>query len=149
MIQRIQSIFLAFCAIIFILFLFLPLKEVVVDGIAAPLTALSGFNTKFSYTMTFSVVSGFVFLGIAASIATIMAYKQRYLQIRLCYIIASVSLICILLLDLTNSVNAHSSGEVLSISANCFLGGIIILALLAAFYIKKDINLLKSADRIR
>lgn len=149
MIQRIQSVFLAICAIFFILFLFLPLKQVVVDGITHPLTALSGFNTKFSYTATFSVVSGFIFLGIASSIATIMAFKQRYLQIRLCYVIAVISLTCILLLDLTHSVNAHSSGEVISVTANALLGATILLALLASVYIKKDINLLKRADRIR
>jgi len=149
MIQRIQTIFIILCAILFSLFLFLPLKEIHMEGANVALTALSGFNTQFSYTMSFSLVSGFVFLGIACSIGAIFAFKQRYLQIRLCYILIILAAACLLLIDLTHSVDAHSNAEVLSIPANAFLGGIIVFGALAIVYIKKDINLLKKADRIR
>lgn len=149
MIQRIQTIFLSLCAIIFVLFFFVPLKQVMVDGAAAPLTILSAFNSQFSYTATFSAVSGFIMIGIGASIVTILSYRQRYLQIRLCYIIIFLALTCLLLLDLTHSVNAYSSGEIISVTASVLLGACAVFAFLASVYIKKDINLLKRADRIR
>lgn len=149
MIQRIQTIFIVICAILFSLFLFLPLKEIAMDGTNIALTALSGFNSQFSYTMTFSLTSGFVFLGIACSIGAVFAFKQRYLQKRLCYIISIISAACLLLIDLTHSVEAHSSNEVVSLSANGFLVAILIFSILAVIYIEKDINLLKKADRIR
>ena len=44
MIQRIQSVFLAICAIIFILFIFMPLTQVMKEGTSIALTAISGFN---------------------------------------------------------------------------------------------------------
>lgn len=119
------------------------------DGTKVALTALSGFNSQFSYTMTFSMVSGFVFMGIACSIGALFTFKQRYLQIRLCYITLVLALASLLLIDFTHSVDAHSSGEMLSAPANAFLAAIIAFSILAVFYIKKDINLLKKADRIR
>lgn len=149
MIQRIQTIFLSLCAIIYILFFFVPLKQVVVDGVPIALTTLSGFNSTFSYTTSFSVVSSFILIGLLASITTIFLYRQRYLQIRLCYIIMVLALISILLLNFTNSVNAHSSGEVLFMPATILLAASVLSAFLAIVFIKKDINLLKRADRIR
>ncbi|MFO0357115.1 MAG: DUF4293 family protein [Sphingobacteriaceae bacterium] len=149
MIQRIQSIFLLICTILFSLFFFMPLKEVNKDGVIMPLTAFSSFNSNFSYTMTFSVVSGFIFLGFLCSLVTIFSYKQRYVQIRLSYIVIGLTIICALLINLTHSVTAYSSGEVISMTANAMFAGILIFAALAIVYIKKDINLLKKADRIR
>jgi len=149
MIQRIQSIFIAICIIIFILFLFLPLKEVMVDGLVHPLTALSAVNSKFSYTETFSAVCSFIFLNLVLSIAAVLCYRQRYLQIRLCYITIFFSALNLVLLNFTHSVNAHSSGEMISLSANVMLGATIVFMILAVVFIKKDINLLKRADRIR
>lgn len=149
MIQRIQSVFLLICTILFSLFFFMPLKEINKDGVIIPLTAVSSFNSVFSYTMTFSIVSGFVMLGFLCALVTIFSYKQRYVQIRLCYIVISLAVICALLINFTHSVTAYSSGEMISMSANAIFGGIILFAALAIIYIKKDINLLKKADRIR
>lgn len=149
MIQRIQSVFLLICTILFVLFFFLPLKDVNKDGVLIPLTAFSSFNSLFSYTISFSIVSGFIFLGLLCSLVAIFSYKQRYLQIRLSYIVIVLAVICALLINLTHSVTAYSSGEIISIPANIMFALIIIFGSLAIVYIKKDINLLKKADRIR
>jgi len=120
-----------------------------VDGLEHSLTALSALNSTFSYTETFSAVCSFVFLNLALSIAAVLCYRQRYLQIRLCYITIFFSALNIALLNFTYSVNANRSGEIISMSANIMLSIAIICMILAVVFIKKDINLLKRADRIR
>jgi hypothetical protein len=149
MIQRIQTVFLAICAIIFTLFCFLPLKQITVEGIPVSLTAMSGFTTKYSFNFTFSIVGGFNFIAIAAAIIAIFCYKQRYLQIRFCYILTFISIMFLALLNFTDSVLGYSSTEVVPLTTNILLGASLVFALLASVFIKKDINLLKKADRIR
>ncbi len=149
MIQRIQTVFLAICGIVFILFLFLPLKQITVEGNPVSLTALSGFNSKFSYTFTFSTVGGFNFIGIAAAVIGILCYRQRYLQIRFCYILAGISVLFICLLNFTDSVHGYSTSATVPMTTNIMCGASLICAILASIFIKKDINLLKKADRIR
>jgi hypothetical protein len=149
MIQRIQSVFLAVCAIIFILFTFMPLKQVAKDGVPTDLTAIAGFNKNFSYTMTFDTVSAFCFVAIAAAIIGIFCYRQRYLQIRFCYIVAGIAVLSLALLNFTDSTIGFARYESVPILTNILLVVALISAILASVFIKKDINLLKKADRIR
>jgi hypothetical protein len=149
MIQRIQTIFLLVCTIAYILLFFIPLKEVNDNMVHIPIKTLSAFNHTFSYTATFSIVSGFVFLGLGAAIAAIFSFKQRYLQIRLCYVLIFLALSSFALLHFTQSVEHFGSAEIKSWKAAGLFLSIALFALLASVYIKKDINLLKKANRIR
>lgn len=149
MIQRIQTIFLAICTVVYTFFFFIPLKSVNTDTGVKELFISSPFNNDFSYTATFSVVSGFIMIGIAASIAAIFSYRQRYLQMRLCLILMVISAVCTLLLAFTQSVEHYGSAEIRSVPAIIMLASTIVFALLAKIYIQKDIDLLKKADRIR
>jgi hypothetical protein len=149
MIQRIQSVFLALCAIIFFLFIFIPLKQVTKEGAPVNLTAIAGFNKNFSYTFTFDFVAAFCFIGIAAAVIAIFCYKQRYLQIRFCYIIAGITASALALLNFTNATEGYASFEKVPVLTNILLAVSLIFGILASVFIKKDINLLKKADRIR
>lgn len=149
MIQRIQTIFLAICAIVFILFLFIPVILVTVDGNPVSISAISGFTSKFSYSFTFSIVAGFDFIAIGASIIAILSYRQRYLQIRFCYIIAFIAVLFLALLNLTDLVDGYNSYTSVPFLTNILLVVVLICSILASIFIKKDINLLKKADRIR
>jgi len=149
MIQRIQSLFLAVCGIVFILFTFMPLKQVVKDGVTNDLTAIAGFNKNYSYTMSFDTMNAFCFIGIASAIVAILCYKQRYLQIRFCYILAGIAALGLLLLNFTNATVGFTSFEKTPLITNILLIVVLVCAILASIFIKKDINLLKKADRIR
>jgi hypothetical protein len=149
MIQRIQSIFLAICAVIFILFTFMPLKQVVKEGITKDLTAVSGFNKNFPYSVSFDTMVAFCFIGIAAAIIAILCYKQRYLQIRFCYILIGIGVLGLILLNATDATVGFSRFESVPMLTNILFALVIICALSASVFIKKDINLLKKADRIR
>jgi hypothetical protein len=149
MIQRIQSLFLAICGIVFMLFTFVPLKQVVKDGAIIDLTALSGFNKNFSYSVSFDTTSAFCFIGIACAIIAILCYKQRYLQIRFCYIIAGVGALGLILLNFTDATVGFSRFESTPVLTSILLALVVVCAIMASIFIKKDINLLKKADRIR
>lgn len=149
MIQRIQTIFMLLCTIGYIMLLFIPLKEVNTDLVHIPIKVTSAFKSDFSFTATFSTVSGFIFIGLVASIAAIFSFKQRYLQIRLCYILIFLSLISFALLHFTQSVEHFGGAEIKSWKAAALFLSIALNAFLATTFIKKDINLLKNANRIR
>lgn len=149
MIQRIQSVFLAICGIVFILFTFMPLKQIVKDGLTNDLTAISGFNKNYSYTMSFDTMNAFCFIGIASAVIAILCYKQRYLQIRFCYILAGIGALGMVLMNFTDATIGFTSFEKTPMLTNILLAVVVVCAILASIFIKKDINLLKKADRIR
>lgn len=149
MIQRIQSIFLAVCTIIFFLFIFMPLKQVVKDGVPVNITSVAGFNKNFSYTFTYDTVSAFCFIGMAAAAIAIFCYKQRYLQIRFCYILVGIAILCLSLLNFTSATNGFASFESVPMLTNVLFALVLVCSFLAVIFIKKDINLLKKADRLR
>jgi len=149
MIQRIQTLFLVLCSLCFIVFLFIPLKIIDVDGVPHSINALSPFTENFSYTISFNIISGFIFLGISASLISIFSFKQRYLQIRFCIILIVLAAICLMLLDLSSSVEHYSNFETIPVHSNVLLGLIIPFAYLARVFIKRDIKLIRSASRIR
>lgn len=149
MIQRIQSVFLAIVTIVFALFIFMPLKVVMKEGVAVNLSSIAGFNNAFSYTFTFDTVCAFCFIGIASAAIAILCYKQRYLQIRFCYILIGISVLALSLLNFTSATIGFSGFESVPLITNILLALCIVFSFLAIIFIKKDINLLKKADRIR
>ncbi len=149
MIQRKQSIFLLLSALFSLLLLFVPNQHLQhaennTPVFLTPLQAPYG-STQAHY---FAILINFICLLLA--FITIFLYTRRLLQIRLCYVLMISWLIVALMLFLGGFANA--SGNVIA-EKNYFalviaLAGILV-NLLAARHIKKDIELLKSADRIR
>ena len=84
------------------------------------------------------------------SFATIFLFKKRELQIKLCYVICVA---CLALLGLTIFVPFIKLNEGIKITkgfiTTALLGVMFIDSFIATIFIKKDIELLKSADRIR
>ena len=91
------------------------------------------------------------FLGLALSLTTIFLYKRRTLQMKLCYV--SLILWCLLISLMAFCPFVTMGNGIVEVQTN-YSGVIIglfavVAALLAARFINKDRELLKSADRIR
>jgi len=85
------------------------------------------------------------------SFITIFLYKRRELQLKLCYVLAGLWIILIAMIAACPFVLKNDPEmEIHTNYFGCLIGAFAVLAaLLAARFIKKDIELLKSADRIR
>jgi hypothetical protein len=91
------------------------------------------------------------FVLMAGVTVTIFLYRKRNLQLRLCYVAAGIWLILILMVAFCPFLTASAgSFETYKNYPALFLpvAGMI-SAFIAARFIRKDIELLKSADRIR
>lgn len=151
MIQRIQTIFLILAFIAAILLIIVPLvsyKEVLTeDNIQVYVTITKINNAQIVYSpiniilFTLMVISPFII---------IFLYKNRLLQVKLCYISLVITLILVMVLaykfhSLDN--NSYSSWQV---KAGVFLFSInIIFILLAKHFILKDQELIESSNRLR
>jgi hypothetical protein len=148
MIQRKQSLLLLSIALFSTLLLFLPYAEVIINGkiFEMPLIPTGEIETN----TAFSIAIALNFLVLILSFATIFLYKKRELQIKLCYVICVA---CLALLGLTIFVPFIELKEGIQITkgfiTTALLGVMFIDSFIATIFIKKDIELLKSADRIR
>lgn len=94
--------------------------------------------------------SGLLFVILLLSLVTIFIYKNRNMQVRFCYILMLLQLALTAIVsfcpvvDLPEGAAMENSGLAAIIGIIGMMG-----AYLAARFIKKDIELLKSADRIR
>jgi hypothetical protein len=151
MIQRRQSIFLFLQALFGILLLFVPVENIDVSGTNVK-TALVTIQTPgFSSSAAHIAAALLNFACLAGASITIFLYKQRTLQLNICYVLAVLWLVLAALMVLSSFIvstdtSFHTTKNyftcVLPAAASAF-------ALVAAKYIKKDIELLRSADRIR
>ncbi|MBL7933567.1 MAG: DUF4293 family protein, partial [Bacteroidia bacterium] len=91
------------------------------------------------------------FANLILAFTTIFLYKRRELQIKLCYVQIVLWLILGLMIAFCPFV--QRTDVVVSVQSNYFGSIICIVSMLAAYLaarnVKKDIDLLKSADRIR
>lgn len=90
-------------------------------------------------------------LAILISVITIFLFKKRELQVKLCYALMAIYFILTVMLVFCPFVqkNENISGIKTNAIAYAIFGVCIISSALAARFVKKDIELLKSADRIR
>lgn len=154
MIQRIQTLFLLEIVFLGISLMFIPV--VAVTGLAETLelSFLPSQNSSVSSGGGHLAATGLNILSIALALVAIFVFKKRQLQIKLCYMIALLQLVLILMLILCpmavlidpSKGSIQTSG---SLPAYVILSVNLISSFLAARYVKKDIELLKSADRIR
>jgi len=129
MIQRIQSLFLLFVAIVASAGLFMNLYTI--DGVSHKVLENSNM------TLTSSLMS-------TLALVTLFMFGNRKLQIKLCYGLMVLSIILASLMGSYTS-NAINFNKIL-FSFPIFT---FILAFLAQFFIKKDLKLVESADRLR
>jgi hypothetical protein len=149
MIQRKQSLFLIQIIFLGLSLLFVPCqniftKTVVTNVYLAPLT-------EYQSTLGHLFAVGLNFLGLIVATITLFTFKKRELQIKLCYALIAIWLVLIGMMLLCPFV--VKTEEMIEVKINYFVVAIgafsVLAAFLAARFIKKDIELLKSADRIR
>ena len=162
MIQRRQTVYMLLTAILSALLLFMPLMsfnangEVMrftIFGIKNPIDTMS-LSTTYTWPLVVLTV-----LMTAAPIVTIFLYKKRELQVRLCRLNMLVNMIFIGLVFIYYESDVMSvifavENDIYSFDVAYFVGMAfplvnLVLEILAIRGIKKDIELLKSVDRLR
>jgi hypothetical protein len=146
MIQRIQTLFLLQLAFLGISLFFIPV-QFLLSGTTAVNVQLLPFAGSTGGHIAAVAINGF---GVLLSIITIFLFKKRELQVKLCYILIVLYLIIISMFAFCPLVAKPEAAEIkTSAFAYIVCTVCIISAFLAARFVKKDIELLKSTDRIR
>jgi hypothetical protein len=150
MIQRIQTLFLIEIIFLSVSLLFVPVQYIVNDGNSIPVSFVPLRSGEFlSGAGHYSAII-INFLNIVLSVVIIFMYKKRELQVKLCYLLVIISVILICMIAYCPFVSLPQN---ISVNDNMFAYLILLViavsAYLAAHFVKKDIALLKSADRIR
>lgn len=148
MIQRIQSLFLVAILILSVLLVFLPFQEIVLGTDKFVLCLMPGCLQEIVRPFIY-VPMMLNFLVIIFSFAAIFLYKNRPLQIKLSRIIFIFSILLganlFTMKFTTLSVEANITPQIIAF----FPAVNAVLAALAMRFIKKDEELVRSADRIR
>ena len=162
MIQRRQTIYMLLSAIVSALLFFMPLASFDANGNVMRFTIFGIQNPLENLTLSTTYTWPLVVLAILmtlAPIVTIFLYKKRELQVRLCRLNMLVTIIFIGLIFLyyesdLQQVIAAVEGDEYQLDVAYFIGMVLplinlVLEILAIRGIKKDIELLKSIDRLR
>lgn len=149
MIQRKQTLFLLQLVLFSIAMLFIPL-QVIYSKVSPHYVCLVPL-VNFTSTAGHFAAIALNFLALILSVTTIFLFKKRELQIKLCYGLMAIWLILIAMIAFCPFF--VTKPEIIEIKTTYFGYVCGVFALLASYlaivFIKKDINLLKSADRIR
>lgn len=143
MIQRIQTLFLIAVALVALLLFFIPF-QVANDANLFSINLLSGFNNpNITSNIYVPLILAFGIIGLA--VFTILKFKNRVLQYKLSNILMLLNIVVLAFFFLLNFYQGTAS-----FSFGAFLPVFgIIFSFLAAHFIKKDEQLVRSADRIR
>jgi peptidoglycan/LPS O-acetylase OafA/YrhL len=137
MIQRIQSLFLA---------------VVVLCGVCLwvfPFVSYEGYPPLFLRNPAYIAPIG-NYLSVVVALAALFCYKRRKLQINLCYVIMLINLsLFSTVLCLTNQLYKHDLEKPSFLFPTYLILVSIVAAFWAGIFIKKDEELVRSADRIR
>jgi len=157
MIQRIQSLFLAVAAIAAILMFFFPIADFYSETLGNYKLLATGLkcldpDPKIHPSALFAIpLLVFVLGSTGLSLITLFLYKNRQFQIRLLSfnILITIVLVIVIFLFYVNSVQKLTGiPPVYEFGAFCPLINLLFL-ILANRYIRKDQNLVRSADRLR
>lgn len=162
MIQRRQTIFMLLAAIASVLLFFMPLASFNADGNVMRFTVFGIENPIESLTLSKSYTWPLMVLTVLMTILpifTIFKYKKRELQVRLCHLAMLLNIIFIGLVfvyydnDIQKVITAVENDSY-TLDVAYFIGMALplvnlVLEILAIKGIKKDIELLKSVDRLR
>jgi Na+/melibiose symporter-like transporter len=129
--------------------LFLPNVTITTNGLSQALSLAPNSEIP-TTTIGFSAAIAVNFLILVLSFVCIFLYKKRSLQLNICYTLIIFSLILLLMLLFCPFTKNTNPSDILKSYYPPIFSAIMMLdAFIAAKLIKKDIELLKSADRIR
>ena len=148
MIQRKQTLFLLAVVIIAIVQFFLPFQLVNTHMVTFPVDLLTGFKTpSITSNIYYPLICNIIIL--ILSIAIIFLYKNRVLQYKLANLLVVFNVFLLGLFFILSYINDGPTG-IVSYQFGSFSPLIsAFFAYLAAYFIKKDEQLVRSADRIR
>lgn len=149
MIQRKQSLFLIQILFLGLSLLFVPCQIIFTRAVATNLYLLP--LKDFQSTQGHLFVVALNFLGLVITTLTIFIFKKRELQVKLCYTLMVIWFVLMAMMLFCPFV--VKTEEIIEVKINYFVVAIGLFSMFSAFlaarFIKKDIDLLKSADRIR
>ena len=162
MIQRRQTIFMLLSAIVSVLLFFMPLASFNAGGDVMKFTIFGIQNPVESISLSTTYTWPLLVLTILMALVpfvTIFLYKKRELQVKLCRLVLFLNVVFIGLVflyyesDLLNVISAVE-GDEYELDVAYFIGMALplvnlVLQILAIKGIKKDIDLIKSVDRLR
>jgi hypothetical protein len=151
MIQRKQTLFLFALIFLSIALLFIPVYKLTTSTGVVPMTLTPLTDENLSSTAGHQTAIVLNFLSLFFSSITIFLYRKLSLQLRICYALMIVWLVLTGMMAFCPFV---AKTETLAGADNTYYGIVIgalgvIASYMSARHIKKDIELLKSADRIR
>ncbi len=151
MIQRKQTLFLFQLIFMGIALLFIPSNTIITASTNTDVFLVPIKSEVFGSSSGHVAAIILNFIGLLLTFATIFLYKKRELQIKLCYMLILLWLVIGLMIAFCPFVIKNEN--IVNITIHYFACLIALFAILAAYFairfIKKDIELLKSADRIR
>ncbi|WDF56405.1 DUF4293 domain-containing protein [Mucilaginibacter sp. KACC 22063] len=155
MIQRIQTVYLLFAAlVIFSLYLFPLAHDVLIDGIPSTIKVTGIYQTingQVANKASFVALTAVTALVGLIPLVIIFLFRNRKQQVALCY--SAILVIIGFSFWVAQTVKNATGGVVLStnnMGIGIFLSSIsIVLLILAAKSINKDEKLVRSADRLR
>lgn len=141
MIQRIQSVFLLLTAVVTVVLFYIPVFELPAAGGAEPREFMITSN---ALLMVLCGATGVLALG------NIFVYRKRQIQLRICRIILIIIFIMIGLLFYTSDTISNGLDQKIIFKIGTYLPLLqVIFVFLAHRSIKKDDELVRSADRLR
>jgi len=149
MIQRKQTLFLIELIFLGLSLLFVPCQTILTKTTATNIYMMPLVDFQSTAGHLFAVILNFI--GLVIATICIFIFKKRELQVKLCYVLMVVWLVLPAMMLFCPFVVRTET--ILEVQINYFVVAIALFSVLAAFlaarFIKKDIDLLKSADRIR
>ena len=148
MIQRKQTLFLLASALVAIFQFFIPFQTLTFEGNSWSICLMPGcsadvINTYLYVPMILNIVA------LILSIALIFLYKNRVLQYKLANLLMVINVFIVGLFFILSYIKV-AGPEAISYEIGSFLPLFsAVFAYLAAHFIKKDEQLVRSADRIR
>lgn len=151
MIQRKQTLFILAMVLCNCLLLFIPVADVIHNNLSTHVYLVPFAEATPVSTMGHFTAIALNFLALLLSFAVIFLYKNRTLQIRLTWLTILIWMTLGLMMWLCPFVvrTEYVQGVIMKYLTACISIPAVLSGWMAIRYIQKDIDLLKSADRIR
>lgn len=150
MIQRKQSLFLLQLVVLALVLMFIPCMTVLTSGQNTDVSLMPINHPQIKSSGGHYAAIAINGLSLVLSFLALFMYKKREQQRKLCFVLAGLWAILTLMFAFCPFVEA-ATPVLVSINMYAYFIGILgfMGAILAAKFIKRDIELLKSAERIR
>jgi hypothetical protein len=151
MIQRRQTLFLFQLVILGLALMFVPVVYAVTGRGEIPVYLVTIEDAELRSTPGHVAAVYLNFGALILASATVFLYRRLALQLKICYVLAALWLILTLMIAFCPFVDSGDKPVVVEVNYFAVpMGALGILAsVMAGRFIKRDIEVLKSADRIR